>query len=282
MEEVFDMRIVSICPSNTELLGFIGLTSQIVGVDNYSDWPKAITGLPRLGSDLDIDMDKVEELKPDLVLASLSVPGMEKNIERLEERGLPYIILNPKSLLDIADNILEVGRATGEKELAEKAYQKYTEQLKRNIETASTIESRPTLYWEWWPKPVFTPGGTNWLTEISNLAGGTNVFANESRDSVKTDWEDVRKREPDYILMAWVGVQENKMNPEVLKKRPQWLEMKAMENKNVFMMEESLFCRPSPRLILGIQRLGALLHPELFPKYDEQKGEDWLCPANES
>lgn len=275
------MRIVSICPSNTELLGFMGLTSTIVGVDNYSDWPVEINSLPRLGSDLDIDMDAVEALKPDLVLASLSVPGMEKNIARLQERGLPFITLNPQSLTDIGDNMLEVGKATGQEAIGEAAYKKYHSLLETYKELGRKVEEHPRLYWEWWPKPVFTPGGTNWLTEISQIAGGYNVFADDERASVKTDWEDVRKRNPDYILMAWVGVKEKQMKPKLLKQRPDWPEMKAIKDDRIIIMEESLYCRPSPRLLLGIQKLGALLHPNLFPAYDELKAEEWLCPSIE-
>ncbi|MBP2240959.1 iron complex transport system substrate-binding protein [Cytobacillus eiseniae] len=275
------MRIVSLCPSNTELLGFMGLTSFIVGVDNYSDWPAQVNDLPRLGSDLDIDIAAVEALQPDLVLASLTVPGMEKNIEGLKERGLPFITLNPKSLSDIADNMLEVGKATGQEEIAQAVYSKYVGLLEQFAEFGRKVEERPRLYWEWWPKPVFTPGGTNWLTEISNMAGGHNVFADDERASVKTDWEDVRKRDPDYILMAWVGVKEKQMKPQLLKQRPDWPEMKAIKDNRVMVMEESLYCRPSPRLLLGIQKLGILLHPHLFPAYDEQKAEEWVCPSIE-
>ncbi|GHI01195.1 cobalamin-binding protein [Neobacillus kokaensis] len=275
------MRIVSLCPSNTELLGFMGLTSYIVGVDNYSDWPVEINGLPRIGSDLDIDITAVEALQPDLVLASLSVPGMEKNIAGLKERGLPFITLNPKSLSEIGDNMLEVGNATGQEVIAHAAHRKYFTLLEKYAEIGRMIEERPLLYWEWWPKPVFTPGYANWLTEISDIAGGRNIFADDERASVKTDWEDVRKRNPDYILLAWVGVMEKQVKPELLKQRPNWPELKAIKDNRVIVMEESLYCRPSPRLILGIQKLGALLHPNLFTVYDEQKAEEWLCPSIE-
>ena len=72
------MRVVSICPSNTEIIAYLGKTDWLVGVDNYSDWPASVLDLPKLGPDLSIDMDKVAACQPDLVLASLSVPGMEK------------------------------------------------------------------------------------------------------------------------------------------------------------------------------------------------------------
>ncbi|RKD21102.1 cobalamin-binding protein [Ammoniphilus oxalaticus] len=271
------MRIVSICPSNTELLGFMGLAANIIGVDNYSDWPNEIKDLPRLGSDLDIDMDAVAALQPDLVVASLTVPGMEKNITRLEERGLPFITLNPNSLEDIGNNLLKVGEATNQQALAEAAHRKYTQFLEAFSTRSRGLTARPSLYWEWWPKPVFTPGGKNWLTEISALAGGCNVFAEDERASVKTDWEDVRKRKPEYIMMVWVGVKEQLMKPETLEKRPDWRELDAIKEKRVFVMEESLYCRPSPRLLLGLQKLGALLHPDHFPAYDAKEAEEWLC-----
>lgn len=72
------MRLISICPSNTELVAYLGLVDQLVGVDDFSDWPIAVKNLPQLGPDLSINMDALEALEPDLVLASLSVPGMEK------------------------------------------------------------------------------------------------------------------------------------------------------------------------------------------------------------
>src|SRR6478752_2697965 len=104
------MKLISICPSNTELVGYLGLTSSLIAVDNYSDWPEEVSSLPRLGSDLNIDLDMVEALKPDLVLASLSVPGMERNIEELEKRKLPYVVYNPNSLEDIRQNLQDLGQ----------------------------------------------------------------------------------------------------------------------------------------------------------------------------
>src|SRR5699024_665400 len=160
------VKMVSLCPSNTELLDFMGLTPNLIGVDDYSTWPPEINEMQRLGPDQDIDMDIVEKLNPDLVVASLTVPGMEKNIERLKERGLPYIILNPDSLTDIGENILKVGEAIGDQNLAKAAYDKYHRLYEESKKSSEMIKEKPSIYWEWWPKPVFTAGGQNWLTEI--------------------------------------------------------------------------------------------------------------------
>lgn len=254
------MRVVSICPSNTEVMDYLGKTELLAGVDNYSDWPAAVLDLPKVGPDLSIDMDRVAELQPDLVLASLSVPGMEKNIEALEARGLPYIILNPNSLEEIAGDIQTVGEALGDAELGEEKADQFLAEVNHFKEQAAASREKPRLYWEWWPKPVFTPGSVNWLTEISELAGAENVFATEPLASVRTDWGDVKQRDPDHICMVWVGVKEEKMKPELVIKRPGWEEMRAIQNGKIHVLEESLFCRPSPRLLEGLRKLVAVLY----------------------
>ncbi|MFD2761693.1 cobalamin-binding protein [Lentibacillus juripiscarius] len=253
------MRVVSICPSNTEIMAYLDRVELLVGVDDYSDWPAQVQQLPKVGPDLSIDMDKVEALQPDLVIASLSVPGMEKNIEALEKRELPYITLDPNSLEEIASDIEYVGKALGETGHGkEKAYA-FRAEVAAFREQASLKPERATLYWEWWPKPIFTPGRTNWLTEISELAGSRNIFDTENQANVQTTWDDVKQREPDHICMVWVGVKESKMRPELLKRRPGWNEMKAIQEDRIHVLEESLYCRPSPRLLDGLRKLVAIL-----------------------
>ncbi|MFC0213591.1 cobalamin-binding protein [Paenibacillus chartarius] len=268
------MRIVSLCPSNTELAGCLGLASSLVGIDNYSDWPPQVGELPRLGSDLDIDMDAVERLKPDLVLASLTVPGMERNIERLKERDLPYVTLNPRTLDDIGRNLLTLGEATGQEQAAQRAFDEYSGILHEYRERSKQAEHRPALYWEWWPKPVFTPGGGNWLTEISELAGARNVFADMPEASVKTDWDDVVSRNPDAVCMVWVGIATAKMKPELVRTRPGWERVAASQGERIYVLEEEFYCRPSPRLAIGLHKLAALLHPDVFPREQPRIGPE--------
>ncbi|KAB7706969.1 ABC transporter substrate-binding protein [Bacillus aerolatus] len=258
------MKLISICPSNTEIIEFLGLTHQLIGVDDFSDWPADVDHLPKLGPDLNIDMDKVEALQPDLVIASLSVPGMEKNVEELKKRRIPFIVTNPQSLTEIGESIEEMGKACGVPEQAKRAADQYRAQLAQFRSVASLINERPSLYWEWWPKPVFTPGKINWLTEISELAGARNVFADEATANFQTDWEEVKKRNPDFILLSWVGVRTEKIDPAIVHKRPGWSELPAVQQQRVVVMEEDFFCRPSPRLVVGLHKLANMTHPEAF------------------
>lgn len=254
------MRVISLCPSNTEIMEFLGLTDLLVGVDDFSDWPKAVNSLPRLGPDLSINLDLVEELKPDLVLASLSVPGMEKNIEGLEARNIPHIILNPQSLADIENDLILTANALNMPELGQEAASRFKSRLEAIKLKGSNDGWRPKLYWEWWPKPVFTPGSINWLTEVSEAAGAENVFKDVELASVQTDWDDVKSRNPDYICVAWVGVRKQKVKKELITSRPGWEELDAVKNDRILILEEELYCRPSPRLLDGLEKLHHLIH----------------------
>ncbi|MCA1055568.1 cobalamin-binding protein [Rossellomorea aquimaris] len=262
------MRIVSICPSNTEIIDYLGMTSSLIGVDDYSDYPEEVRTLPRLGPDLSIDMDKLQSMNPDLVFSSLSVPGMERNIDELNKRNIPHITLNPQSFKDIADDILTVGKACGMEEEALLKQQEFLQTIEELKRLSAKVEHRPSLYWEWWPKPVFTPGKINWLTELSEMVGAENSFSDVELASVQTDWDDVRKRDPDYICLAWVGVQQKRVNPDLVRKRPDWDTMKAVRNDRILVLEEALYCRPSPLLLKGAMELAILLHPRI---YDEME-----------
>lgn len=267
------MRLISICPSNTELVAYLGLTDQLVGVDDFSDWPLAVKDLPQLGPDLSIDMDALESLQPDLVLASLSVPGMEKNIEALQARNIPHIVFNANSLEEITQDLHTLGKACGVESRAKEISEEYLQCIDRLRTVAQTIPKKPTLYWEWWPNPIFTPGNINWLTEISAIAGGQNLFQDVELASVQTDWADVVKRDPDYIMMAWVGVAFARIQPANLLKRSHAQALRAVKMKQLHVMEEWLYCRPSPRLIEGALKLANLLHPQ---KYEHIKLPSFL------
>src|SRR5699024_3004028 len=177
------------------------------------------------------------------------------------------------SFTDIGENILKVGEAIENKSLAQKAYDRYHALYEECKNSAKQINERPSIYWEWWPKPVFTAGGGNWLTELSELAGGYNIFSDDERASVKTDWEDVKNRDPYYVFLTWVGVKIEKITPSLLKKRPEWSEMDALQNDRVIVLGDAPFCRPSPRLFIGIKKVRSILHPDVFPAFDQKEAE---------
>jgi iron complex transport system substrate-binding protein len=254
------MRVISLCPSNTEIMEYLGLSHLLVGVDDFSDWPSSIASLPKLGPDLSINMDLVENLNPDLVLASLSVPGMEKNVEALVQRGIPHIVLNPQSLTDIEEDLIKTAEILNQHERGQKAAKDYRTRLEAVRQQGLKVNNKPSLYWEWWPKPIFTPGKINWLTEISEASGAINVFHDIELASVQTDWEDVLSRKPDFICLAWVGVRKEKVQKNNVTKRKGYDKLGYVDDSRILILEEELYCRPSPRLLDGLEKLFTLIH----------------------
>lgn len=252
-------RIVSLCPSNTELVHALGLSERLVGIDDWSDWPPEVHGLPRVGPDLSIDMERVEALKPELVVASLTVPGMEKNLAALEARRLPYVVFAPHSLGDIWMDLRILGRLTGTEARAEATIAGLQERIQRVRRAAETRAYRPRVYWEWWPRPLFCPGKQNWLTPISELAGCRSVTAHVDAAAARPSPQEIAAADPEYIFLAWTGVATHKVRPEVLLRRPGWERISAVRHGRVHVMEEGLYCRPSPRLIDGLEHLMVLL-----------------------
>lgn len=260
-------RIASICPSNTEILCALGLADCLVGVDLYSDYPpEAVRTLPRLGPDLTIDIDLLVSLQPDVTVCSLSVPGMERVVEAVRNAGLQAIVLSPRTLEDIFTDIETVGKAFYPY-VPKATVDQVVSGLRNRVETVrratSKLPHRPRLYWEWWPSPIFSPARDNWLTELSDIAGAANVFADAAGAQVQDDGSRVLAAQPDYVLAVWTGVAQHKVPLPKLVSRPGWESLAAIRDGRLYILAEGLYCRPSPRLVDGLEQLVGLIHPEV-------------------
>lgn len=253
-------RIVSLCPSNTEILGALGLMPRVVGVDDWSDWPEAVNGLPRVGPDLNVDMDRVAALGPDLVLASLAVPGMERNVVRLRERGLPHVVLDPHTLEEVWESLRTVARLTGTEARGERVVAALQGRIAAVQQRVAHLTHRPRVYWEWWPRPLFAPGARNWLTPLSELAGCRSVTGHVDAGAARPEPEEIAAADPEYIFLAWTGVAARKVRPEILLRRRGWDRITAVRKERVFVAEEGLFCRPGPRLVDGLEWMVERIH----------------------
>ena len=246
------MRIVTLTCSNTEIVCSLGCGNQIVGVDNHSDYPEEIVSkLPRLGPDLNIDIDAVAALKPDLVLASLTVPGHEEVVAGLEAAELPFIAPEPENLEDVYENIRTIGELLGVSNRAEHV----VEEMRESIQPQPTIGSKPSLIVQWWPKPVIAPGRFSWVQHLMDAAGLVNPLAQRDVKSTPLTDEEVREFNPDAVVISWCGVQYDKYRPKVVYRNPAWQDTKFVKNRNVFRISEAHLGRPSPRLMDGFVEL---------------------------
>jgi iron complex transport system substrate-binding protein len=249
------MRLVSLTCSNTEILWSLGLMEQVVGLDANSDFPEAVKGIPRVGPDLHIDLDRVEGLKPDLVLASLSVPGMERVVEGLEGRGLPHIVLDPESLQDVYSDIQQVARICGIERQGQHVVRAMRWMMAKARGSLPGWVRPPRVMVEWWPKPMIAAGGRSWINQMLQALGAENAFAGLEVRSKPLSEAEVEAAQPDLITVSWCGVK--KLRPEVVLKRS--LNIPAIHNRQVYALQEAYLGRPGPRLAEGAMKLADLL-----------------------
>ncbi|MEM7279853.1 MAG: helical backbone metal receptor, partial [Pseudomonadota bacterium] len=229
------MRVVSLNCSNTEIVCALGCAGSLVGVDSDSDYPAdVVAALPRVGRDLDIEIDKVVALKPDLVLASLTVPGHEKVIANLERAGLPYLAPEPVSLQDVYSDIRQIATALNVSNTAERVVDEMNSVLK-SVEP----NERPSILVQWWPKPVIAPGRLSWTHDLIQLAGGDNPLGEENVKSRPLNDDEVVDLNPDIIVMSWCGVQPEKYRAEVIYRNPAFADVSAVQNQRVFTVPEA-------------------------------------------
>lgn len=244
------MRVVSLACSNTEIVAALGLAHTLVGVDDHSDHPPdAVAALPRLGPDLSIDVDAVAALRPDVVLASLTLPGHERVVERIAALGLPHVAPDPQSLADVYRDIRDIAALLGVPDRGEALVARMQAHL-RPREPAGV-----RILVEWWPKPVIVPGRRSWVTDVVALAGGENPFAaRDVRSTPITDAEAVDAA-PDAVVISWCGVPLRRYRRDVVQRRAAWAEVPAIRADHIVPVTEAFLGRPGPRLTDGYDAL---------------------------
>ena len=250
------MRVVSLACSNTEILASLGLSHLLVGVDTDSDYPpEVVAELPKVGRDLDVDADAVADLKPDLVLASLTVPGHEKVVARLAAKTLNMIVLAPKSVEDTLQSIRLVGGALGVPERAAAV----CAEVQSALVPMAGWESGPRVLVEWWPKPCIAAGRRSWVNQMLAAAGARNAAASLDVESQPLSDEQVVALAPDAVVISWCGVPVGRYRPEVVLRRPAWAAVPAVANQHVVPISEEFMGRPGPRIVEGVRQLRALV-----------------------
>ena len=250
------MRIVSLACSNTEIVCALGAADLLVGVDDHSDFPtEVVAELPRVGPDLSIDMDAVLDLRPDLVLASLTVPGHERVVETLAETGLETLVLEPVTLRDVYANIREIAHALGVAERGEALVREMQAEL---VDRGAAIK-RPRVVVQWWNRPTIAPGALSWVTDLLELVGAENPIGRERVKSRPISDDELAFLNPDAVVVSWCGVKPEKVRPEVVARNPAWQRVEAVKRGQIYAVPEAYLGRPGPRLIYGYRALAEIV-----------------------
>ena len=251
-------RLITLCPSNAELVGTLGCFERVVATENSSDFPPEVAQTERLGPDLAPNLDRVAALAPDLVLSSLTVPGMERVVTGLARRGVPQIVLAARCLADVGDEAVRVAKWLGVATTGERVRRDFGADVEALAQAAADKPS-VRVYLEWWPGPMFTPGRDCYSNELIALAGGVNVFGDRSGASLEIRTDELVAARPDVCFVSWCGVPYAKLNPERLLQRAGVSLLPAIAEGRVYRLDEAFAGRPGPRCLTAAREMAVAI-----------------------
>lgn len=257
-------RILSLAPSNTELLFAVNAGAQMVGRDELSDYPEAAQAVASIGSTFGpLNTEAIVAAKPDLVLAAeINSP---EQVKVLEDLGLTvYWLANPKDFAGLYQNVAIVGTLTGRDAEAKALAASLEARVNAVIEKVKAVTAKPKVFYELDatdPTKPYTVGPGTFMDTLLTLAGGVNVGAALKDQYPQISSEELVKQNPDLILLgdAAYGV-----TAESVQQRPGWDIIAAVMQNRIVAFDDNLASRPGPRLVDGLETLAQVLHPELF------------------
>jgi len=258
-------RIVSLAPSNTEILFAIGAGSQVVGRDSFSDYPEAAQQITDIGGGFgELDFETIVSLDPDLVLAAGLTPADQ--VQALADLGITvYLLANPVDFDGLYYNLRIVAQLSNHPSEAEQVISDIQARFDVIMERLAGVEEKPLVFYELDgtdPNAPWISGPGTFIDTLITLAGGINLGRDLEGEWVQISLEEIIAQDPDIILLGdavWGGV-----TPEAVAARAGWESLSAVQKGRVYPFDDNLVSRPGPRLIAGLEAMAKLLHPELF------------------
>ncbi|OMP68081.1 ABC transporter substrate-binding protein [Domibacillus epiphyticus] len=262
--EAAPKRIVTLMPSVTEIAFELNLGDQIVGVTDNDTYPKEVNEKERVGG-MELNVEKVLSLNPDLVLADISTD--EKAITQIRDAGIDVLVSSEaKSIDQIYTSYELISEATGTQEEAQKDIETVKEGIAAIEEKASQIkeEDVKNVYFEIaGPPEIYSVGKNTFINEVIELVGANNVM-NTEEGWPKVSEEAIIEKNPDTILLNYGWYVENAT--EGVLKRQGWENIAAIQNNEVFEVDGDLTSRPGPRIVQGAEQIAEAIYPDVFAK----------------
>jgi iron complex transport system substrate-binding protein len=291
------MRVVSLLPAATEIVGSLGRLDTLVGVSHECDYPLEVNSRPRItrcsihgaglasaeidrwvadtltskGTLYTLDESLLRELEPEIILTQrlCDVCAVDYGSVQAFASTLPgppqVVNLEPNTLADILENIEQVGRVLGARERARIVVGELMERVQRVKTSVSRVKQRPRCFLMEWIDPPYCSG--HWGPELVELAGGIEPLGLKGKDSVRIPWEKVVEARPEVIVLACCGndVSRTLEDLPILASYPGWQSLPAVLGGRVWAVNGSAyFSRPGPRIVDSLEILAEILHPELF------------------
>jgi iron complex transport system substrate-binding protein len=259
-------KIVSLMPSNTEIAFALGLGDEIVGVNDYDNYPEEALNKEKIGG-MEFNVEKIISLQPDVVLAHKSnAESAAAGLQQLRDAGIKVLVVNDaKNFAEVYDSIEMVGKATGKTGEAETIIKDMKVKFEEVKKKAATIkdEDKKQVYVEVSPSPdIVSVGKGTFMDEMLTLINAENVVTEEGWP--KIDQEAIIASNPDVIITTYGFYVEDPI-AEVTN-RDAWKDLDAVKNKQIVDVNSDTVTRSGPRLVEGVEELAKAVYPDTFNK----------------
>jgi iron complex transport system substrate-binding protein len=248
-------KIICLTEETTETLYLLGEQDRIAGITIYTVRPpEAAQQKPKLASFLDADVEKIVEMKPDLVIGFSDVQATLAS--KLIKAGLNVLIFNQRSVEEILEVVLMTGTLVGAQGKAMDLVDSLRKQLKEIAEETANAVIRPKVYFEEWDKPRISC--IRWVSELISIAGGEDVFSDlsinpDAKGRTINDDKEIITRNPDIYIASWCG---KPFNRKTLLSRQGWESINAIKNDEIYEIDSSIILQPGPAALTdGIKEL---------------------------
>lgn len=252
-------RIVSLAPSITEVLFALGAGPRVVGVTQFSNYPPEATRLPKVGSYVNLSIEKILALRPDLVIG-IRDGNPKAVVDRLTELGVPCYIVDPKSLQGVITTVRNIGRAVGREEAAAKIAGQMASRI-REVERRVAGLARPRVFYQIGVEPIVSAGQGTFPNILIETAGGKNVAADMAAYP-QLNVEQVLVARPEVIILTSMTREYDFERVKGFWGR--WPGLPAVTAARIYVVDSDLMDRPSPRIVEGLEILARLIHPGRF------------------
>ncbi|HBI15078.1 MAG TPA: cobalamin-binding protein [Desulfobulbaceae bacterium] len=250
-------RVIALIPSLTEIVFALGRGDLLVGATQFAKEPLAAAKLPRVGSYLHLDIERIVALRPDLCLAARD-GNPEHMIRRIEQLGIPVFALDPRTLQEISDSVTLLGDLLDAREQAAAITVDMAAKMAAVASGVRSAGERPGVFFQIDASPLVSAGPGTFIDGLITEAGGRNL-AGERDSYPRFSWEEVLALQPEVVIIASMagGYSEEQLKAQWFR----WPDIPAVKNGRVHVVDASLFDRPVPRLADGLVELARLLHP---------------------
>ncbi len=256
-------RVVSLAPSNTEIVCAVAACDRLVGVTDYDDYPAQATGVDKVVTFAQVDVEKVVSEEPDLVLAAGNGLTPAAVIDRLAGLGLTVLVLYPVDLSGVYEDVTLVGRALGRDDEAGALVSSMRRRVAAVEATVAGASATRTFYEVGvYQGTIYTAGAGSFLESLIRLAGGKPIVGDATSTAIAL--EDLVVADPELILLGDATYDET-ITPATVAARPGWEQMTAVVNDRVVVMtSDEVITRPGPRIVDGLEALARAIHPEAY------------------